>query len=93
MMGGAWHSSGPCRPTSCTGQDPKPSEPALCAAALGQSSRAWNHDTSEVAGSNPALGSPEARRPDRHPPTHKRAAHEFGPGVDALLSEWDKSFD
>lgn len=24
-----WHSPVPCRPTSCTGRDPGPSEPAL----------------------------------------------------------------
>lgn len=32
-----WHSPIPCRPTSCTGRDLEPSEPALRRAALGQS--------------------------------------------------------
>lgn len=69
--GGAWHSSVPCRPTSCTGRDPEHFEPALCAAALGQSRRAWNHDTLEVAGSNPALGARRHADPtDTHPPTN-----------------------
>lgn len=43
----------PRRPSSFTGRDLGPSEPAPCAAALGQSRRAWNCDTREVAGSNP----------------------------------------
>ena len=40
-----WHSPVPCRPTRCTGRDPRPGEPALRTAALGQSHKCMGSRT------------------------------------------------